>query len=131
MRNIKGVMAQFLFFILPMDLKQINKQYFLKKDMYSSVLNGVSSSLLSYQNGIMYLEVVLTKKWTKSHQFTAFKLAHDWKKSFKMLEHAIGCKVFIIDLRDSEEWTTVRSRSVKTKVYRAKKGILFFPDQLN
>ena len=114
-----------------MDLKQINKHYFLKKDMYSSVLDGVSSSLISYQNGIMYLEVILTRKWKKSHEFTAFKLAHDWKKSFVMLEHAIGCKVFIVDLRESDEWSTVRSKSSKPKIYRAKKGILFQPDQLN
>lgn len=114
-----------------MDLKQLNKQYFLKKDMYTAVLNGISSNLMSYRNGIMYLEVVLTSKWKKSYDFTAYQLAHDWKNSFKSLENAIGCKVFIVDHRQKTSKGYGESKSFSTKAYRAKKGILFRSDQLN
>jgi len=79
----------------------------------------------------MCLEVVVTSKWKKSYDFTALQLAHDWKNSFKTLENAVGCKVFIIDLRDSETPVDHIKLSSDTKAYRAKKGILFRPNQLN
>lgn len=114
-----------------MDIKQLNNQYFLKKDMYTSVLHGVSSSLISYQNGIMYLEVVISQKWNRSYDYTAFKMAHDWKKSFDSLQHAIGCKVFIVDKRSTGSQLPVQKLKHKNRSYQAKKGILFRSDQLN
>jgi hypothetical protein len=114
-----------------MDLKQLNKQYFLRKDMYTSVLEGISSNLISYRNGIMYIEVVISKKWKRSYDYTAFRVAHDWKKSFESLEDAIGCKVFIIDKRNDKTLLPVKKLKLKAHPYQAKKGILFRSDQLN
>jgi hypothetical protein len=124
-------MAQFLFSFEPMDLKQLNNQYFLRKDMYQTVLNGLSSNLVSYRNGIMYLEVTIGEKWKRSYDFTAYQLAYDWRNSFSTLENAIGCKVFIIDLRNDRKTIRTASTGGSRRPYTAKKGILFRPDQLN
>jgi hypothetical protein len=113
-----------------MNLKQINKQYFLKKNMYDAVLSGISSNMISYRNGIMTIEVTLSNKWNKSYDSTAFQIAHDWKNSFDSLSNAIGCKVFIIDRRKNEI-TYTPGITTYGPMYHARKGILFRADLLN
>jgi hypothetical protein len=114
-----------------MDLKQLNRQYFLKKDMYSTVLDGLSSNLISYRNGIMYIEVVMNTKWKRSYDFTAYQVAHDWKDSFSTLKNALGCKIYIIDKRRFPTSVIDDISRLSIPQYQAKKGILFRSDQLN
>lgn len=99
--------------------------------MYSSVLDGLSSNLISYRNGIMFIEVILTDKWKRSYDFTAYQVAHDWKNSFSTLENAIGCKIYIIDKRSLPEGIIDDISRLGLPQYQAKKGILFRSYQLN
>lgn len=79
----------------------------------------------------MYLEVTIGQKWKKSYEFTAYQLAHDWRNSFPSLKNAIGCKVYIIDLRKGSKVEQKSVSDLRVVSYRAKKGILFRSGQLN
>jgi len=46
-----------------MDIDKINRRHFVETDMFYRVGMGLSSKLLDYRNGILYLEVVISKKW--------------------------------------------------------------------
>ena len=113
-----------------MNINRINKEFLLKKGMYNAVLYGLTSTMYSYQNGIIHLQVYLRSKRIKNYPTTAYKIAHAWKNSIPELKNAIGCKIFIIDLDKSHNAKALIDMGVKID-YHAQKGILFAPNQLN
>ncbi len=113
-----------------MDIDKINRRHFVETDMYYRVGMGLTSKLLSYEKGIIKLEVVINKKWKKSHNATALEIAHCWKDNNLELSKAVGCKVFIIDARDFNYKQYLIHRGIKPG-YDAKKGILFKKNLLN
>ena len=113
-----------------MDIQKINRRHFVETDLYYRVSLGLSSKLLCYQNGIFHLEVTLGRKWEKNYNATAAEIAHAWKTSNAELSHALGCKVFIIDLKKDNN-KTILIQSGITPGYDAYKGILFRKNYLN
>lgn len=113
-----------------MDKKQINRKYTLQQDMYDVVLEGVSSRMLGYSNGIISLEVRLGRKSNRSVGIISYELAHAWKRNIPELNHAIGCKLYFVDYVTDPKASFFLQCGIRPN-YIAKKGILYFPDQLN
>ena len=107
-----------------MDINSINRRHYIETDMYYRVGFGLTSKLLSFENGIFHLEVVIGRKWDKSYNATASELAYCWKSSNPELSHAIGCKVFIIDAKTYDYKQYLIHKGL-TPGYDARKGILF------
>jgi hypothetical protein len=91
---------------------------------------GLSSKLLKFENGIFHLELTLGRKWDKNYNAAAAEIAQSWKNSNPELEKALGCKVFIIDLKSNEMKATLIQAGI-TPNYDAYKGILFRKNYLN
>ncbi|MBK8736465.1 MAG: hypothetical protein IPL98_11425 [Saprospiraceae bacterium] len=47
------------------DIQELNRKHLLRADVVYRVNHGLCSRLVNYRNGIMYLEVMFTKKWKK------------------------------------------------------------------
>ena len=113
-----------------MDIQKINRRHFVETDLYYRVSMGLSSKLLKYNNGIFHLEVIIGRKWIKDYNATAAEIGHIWKSSNLELVNAIGCKVFIFDLRTGENKVEL-VKSGLCKKYDSSKGILFSKNYLN
>ncbi len=113
-----------------MNLIEINRKHLLKCDVVYRVNYGLTSKLVRYQNGILYLEVMFTKKWTKDYDQTTEEISRCWRDSNIELSHAIGAKVYIIDARQFE-YKKDLYLAAHVASYDAKKGMLFNSDILN
>jgi hypothetical protein len=113
-----------------MDIQKINRRHFVETDLYYRVSLGLSSRLLKYDSGIFHLEVTLGRKWDKNYNATAAEIAYAWKSNHPELEHAIGAKIFIIDLRHDENKAALIQAGI-TPCFDAYKGILFRKNYLN
>jgi len=115
---------------MAMKLERFNKEYYVKRNIYDAVLNGLSSSLYEYKNGIIYIRVFVNSKWQKNYSETAYEIAHRWKNSFHEFDQAIGCKVFIYDIHKRKDVQSLAEIGCSVDSH-AKKGILFSSNQLN
>lgn len=115
---------------MAMDIKQLNNRYYLQREMRDPILKGLSSTLSSYENGIMQIKVFINSEWNMSYQVAAYEVAHAWKKSLPELRNAIGSKVFIYDMHKQANDRNLLKEGPSFRVH-AKKGILFRPNQLN
>ena len=115
---------------MAINIKEINRKHLLKSDVVYRINYGLSSRLVNFRNGIMYLEVMFTRKWKKNYDETTEELAMCWRESNDELRKAICCKVYIIDAR---QYTYKKELDLQSGVasYDAKKGILFNQEQLN
>ncbi len=113
-----------------MSIEEINRKHYFKADMYYRVGYGLSSRLLAFRNGIIYLEVVIGSKWSKDYNATTLELAHCWRSEHPELQKALGCKVFIVDGRKKPFKTSVY-RLLKRVSYDARMGMLFASHVLN
>lgn len=98
--------------------------------MFYRIGKGLSSKLINFKNGILYLEVVISKKWDKNYNATASEIAHCWKATHEELKEAIACKVYIIDTREYRYKQYLIHRGIKPG-YDAKKGIIYNKYHLN
>ncbi len=113
-----------------MNIEEINRKHFLETDMYYRVGYGLSSKLLDFDNGILEIEVVVSKKWQKNYNQTAQEMGHIWKRSHRELNKAIACKVYIVDTKKFPYKQHLIHKGIKPG-YDAKKGIIFRTDYLN
>ncbi len=113
-----------------MDIEKINRRHFVETDLYYRISMGLSSKLLRFENGIFYIEVTVGRKWVKDYNATAAEIGNIWKNSNLELSQAIGCKVFIIDLKNGANKVDL-VKSNKIKKYDSSKGILFNKNYLN
>ncbi len=115
---------------MTLNIQEINRKHLLHSDVVYRVNHGLCSRLVNFKNGIIYLEVMFTGKWTKTYDQTTEELARCWRDSNKELSGALGCKVYIIDAR---KHTYKKDLYLHSKVasYDAKKGILFCEEILN
>lgn len=113
-----------------MNIEELNRKHFLETDMFYRVGYGLSSKLLDFKNGVIYLEIVTGRKWKKSHNATAHELAHCWKKTHPELSHAIACKVYIIDTKKNPYKRSLLNVGVQAD-YDARKGVIFAENFLN
>ncbi|MDQ3142859.1 MAG: hypothetical protein M3Q56_11500 [Bacteroidota bacterium] len=115
---------------MSIDIAALNRKHLLRADVVYRVNHGLCSRLVNFRNGIIYLEVMFTKKWLKNFVDTTEELAHCWRNSNKELAKAIGCKVYIIDARTYPYKKELYLHSGVAS-YDAKKGILFGDHILN
>ena len=92
--------------------------------MYFRVGQGLSSRLLKYDHGIIYLEIEVRKKWNKSLDAAAYTVAHSWKNEHEELIDAVASKVFIINSKDFAYKRTLLHLGV-TPGYDEYKGVFF------
>jgi hypothetical protein len=115
---------------MAINIKEINRKHLLQSDVVYRINHGLCSRLVNFRNGIMYLEVMFTKKWQKTYEETTEELAYCWKESNNELKKAIGCKVYIVDARKYPYKKDLYLQSGVAS-YDAKKGMLFNADLLN
>ncbi len=113
-----------------MSIEEINRKHYFNTDMYYRVGYGLSSKLMAYRNGIIYLQVMLGRKWDKDYHETTLELAKCWRKEHPELGEAIGCKVFLIDAQKHPYKMDLVKLKVKVS-YDAKMGMIFRDDVLN
>jgi hypothetical protein len=113
-----------------MDIEKINKRHYVETDMYYRVEVGLSSKLLKYENGIFHLEVIVGRKWNRNLSAAAAEMAYTWKNSNAELTTAIGCKVYLIDTKNSPFKQYLVNAEISPQ-YDAKKGVLFYRQHLN
>ena len=107
-----------------MNIEEINKKHFIKTDMFFRVGKGLSSKLIKYDHGIIYLEIEIRKKWDKSIDAAAYAISQSWKQEHPEFSNAVASKVFIIDSREYEYKRTLMHLGVKPG-YDAYKGVFF------
>jgi hypothetical protein len=120
----------FAFLMSVMDIEKINRKHFVETDMYYRVGLGLSSKLISFENGTINVEIVISKKWKKNYNATAAELAHCWKNTHPELSKAIACKAYIIDTRAYSYKQYLIHKGIKPG-YDAKKGVIFTKQHLN
>ena len=113
-----------------MDIQKINRKHYMETDIYYRLNRGLSSKLLQFQNGIIQIEVYINYKWNKNYNATAVEIANCWKNTYPELNHALGCKVFIHDIKRHPEKADIIQSGIRTS-YDAFKGILFRKNYLN
>lgn len=113
-----------------MNIEEINRKHFLETDMFYRVGFGLSSSLIEIKNGILFLEVVISRKWKKSYNATAHEIAHCWRETHPELSDALACKVYIIDTKKYAYKKSLLHSGIKP-AYDAKKGVIFRENYMN
>ena len=80
------------------DLRDVAERHIYSIDKLYRMHAGLSSDLISYEDGIIELEIRVTKRWPKSHEVTALQLADCWRGQPE-LDQAKGCLVHIYDVQ--------------------------------
>ncbi len=107
-----------------MNIEDINRKHFIKTDMYFRVGKGLSSKLLRYEHGIIYIELEVRTKWKKSIDGAAWTIANSWKNEHPEFSEAVASKVYVIDSRSFDYKRTLMHLGVKPG-YDAYKGVFF------
>lgn len=107
-----------------MNIDELNKRHFINQDMYYRVGHGLSSKLMRYENGIIYLELEIRSKWTKSLNAAVSLIANSWHRENPEFSDAIACKINIIDSRRYRYKRTLMHLGIKPG-YDACKGVFF------
>lgn len=123
-------LAQFLCSHIDMDIQRINRKHYMETDLYYRLNKGLSSKLLQFKNGIIQIEVIINHRWHKNYNATAVEIANCWKNSYPELQNALGCKVFIHDIKNHPNKGELLKMGIGTS-YDAYKGILFRKNYLN
>lgn len=110
-----------------MNIQKINRRHRTGADLYYRSMKDLSSRLLKYKNGILYLEITIGPKWNKDYNATVTEIASLWRKEYVELSGALACKVYIKELQE-EDMMFDNHPAIK---YVAKKGYLFAKNQLN
>lgn len=113
-----------------MSIEEINRKHYFKADMYYRVGYGLTSRLLAYRNGVIYLQVIIGRKWSKDYHATTLELAHLWRNEHEELDKALGCKVYIIDAKKHPYKQDLLKLKINVQA-DAKMGMLFTNDVLN
>lgn len=92
--------------------------------MFFRVGKGLSSKLLKYEHGIIYIELEIRQKWDKSLDAAAWTIAQSWKNENEEFFDAIASKVYIIDSRSYDYKRTLMHLGIKPG-YDAFKGVFF------
>ena len=79
----------------PEALSAINSDQAHKVDKLYRMWGGLSSHLLSYQDGIITLQIHHTDRWLKSPTVTAKQLAECWRKYQPALRDAHSYQVYV------------------------------------
>jgi len=113
-----------------MNIQELNKRHFFQTDFIYRKGFGLSSRLLKFQNGIIYLEIIFGRRWKKNYNATAYEIARCWRDHHPELRGAVGCKIYIIDARMYPFKKELYSKQ-RPVCYDAKKGVIFSDNYMN
>jgi len=113
-----------------MNIEEINRKHYITQDIYYRVGFGLSSKLLRFDKGIIYLEMEVRKKWEKSYNAAVYEIAHCWKKEHPEFAAAVACKVYVIDSKKFPYKRTLIHLGIKPG-YDGVKGILYDSKKFN
>lgn len=77
------------------DVTKIRNKHVYNIDKLYRMFGGLSSELTAVKDGILYLEITVSPRWTKTMLKTATQLLNCWKKYTSILQETIGCEVKI------------------------------------
>lgn len=80
-----------------LDIDAINLSHAHRIDKWFRMYAGLSSELMSYESGVIELEIRKSAKWTRSHEATARQFADTWKRSNQELSEAVAFLVHLYD----------------------------------
>ena len=92
--------------------------------MFFRIDKGLSSKLIRFDHGIIYLELEVRSKWKRSLDAASWTIAHSWKMENPEFKDAIASKVYVIDSRSYEYKRTLLHIGIKPG-YDAYKGVFF------
>ncbi len=92
--------------------------------MFFRVGKGLSSKLLKYEHGIIYVELEVRTKWKKTIDSASWLIANSWKEENPEFQEAVAAKVYVIDSRSFDYKRTLIHLGVKPG-YDAYKGVFF------
>ena len=75
-------------------LSTVSDKHIHGVDKFYRMFAGLSSYLLSYENGIIELEIRFSKRWPKPVEETALQLANSWRRN-DLLQKAKGYHVHL------------------------------------
>ena len=113
-----------------MNLEHINRRHSQEIDMYYRSNYGISSRLVKFENLVLHVEVLLSRKRVRSYAAIAAEIAYLWQQSNHELSNAIGCKIYFVDGYQNP----LKSELFKSYIsvnYDSRKGILFQRNYLN
>lgn len=88
------------------------------------VSQGLSSQLIRYEHGIIYLEMEVRPKWEKSLDAAAYLIANSWRSEHPEFAEAVASKIFIIESRRYTYKRTLVHMGIQPG-YDACKGVFF------
>jgi len=80
-----------------LDIRAISQRHIHSVDKLYRMCAGVASELISYESGVIELEVRKGKRWTKTPEVTARQFAESWRKGNRELADAVAFLVHIYD----------------------------------
>ncbi len=92
--------------------------------MFFRVGKGLSSKLLKYEHGIIYVELEVRTKWKKTIDSAAWLIANSWKEENPEFAEAVAAKIYVVDSRSFEYKRTLIHLGIKPG-YDAYKGVFF------
>jgi len=81
------------------DIKAISQRHIHRIDKLYRMCAGLSSDLVSYESGVIELEIRKGKRWPKPPEVTARQLAECWRHSNRELSGAVAFVVHIYEQR--------------------------------
>jgi len=106
------------------NIEEINRKHYIHQEMLYRVSYGLASKLLSFENGVIFLELEVRNKWEKSLNAAAYEIAQCWKKKHKELESAVACKIYVINSKKYSYKRSLLHLGVHPG-YDCKKGMIF------
>jgi len=94
------------------DIQAISQSHVRRFDKWYRMCAGLSSDLVSYESGVIELEIRKSARWPKSPLVTARQLAEDWRRANPGLSDAVAFLVHIYEQR-TDPGFLVPSRSVQ------------------
>lgn len=88
-------------------LSELNTRHAHAVDKHYRMWAGLSSHLLSYQDGIITLQIHHTDRWPKSPEVTARQLANSWRRFNPELQNAHGYRVYIQHSQKETGYATI------------------------
>ena len=106
------------------NIEEINRKHYIHQEMVYRVSHGLASKLLSFENGVIFIELEVRNKWEKSLNAAAYDIAQCWKNKHKELEGAVACKIYVINSRKYTYKRSLLHLGVHPG-YDCKKGMIF------
>jgi len=125
-----GIVYVNVYIVMEVNLEHINRRHILQIEGDYRREHDLYSRLVTFRNGVIYLEVMFGPKWRKNYRSTAFEIAHFWKENHPEIGTALGAKVYIVDARKHLHKRNAYFNGEYIE-HDGKKGVMFTPYFVN